>query len=224
MDIDKSTSTHTLSSTSYDNDSAPLSWVPSENLITSNSRSSTPAMEDVCDDENQQKLSVEIRKERCKGEHAEEVAAQKEEFAAMRDDSSQEADFEKQNSSSLDLSGPLDIKKSSPISTKSGFQNKHKVKGSRIDIKVFENELESAPIFRPMEQEFKDPMKYIRKIAPFIMKYGMCILVPPVGWQVFHFYYSVEVKAFLLCGKFSEVFGTDSRISWNFAVLKFRQF
>ena len=195
MDIDKNASNHILSSFSHDNDSGPPSLVPSENLILS--PSSTPATVD-CDHDNQQKLSMETGKDGCQGLQREDVAAQKEEFAAMRYDSSQEADLEKQKSPSLDLSGSLDIKNNSAIPCKSSFQNKHKVKGSRMDTKIFENELESAPIFRPMEQEFKDPMKYIRKIAPFIMKYGMCILVPPVGWQVFQYCSSVEIKVFLI--------------------------
>ena len=69
--------------------------------------------------------------------------------------------------------------------TKSNLQGRNgRTKGSRLDGNLYESELESAPTFRPMEQEFKDPMKYIRKMTPFILKYGICILVPPAGWQV----------------------------------------
>ncbi|KAF4763354.1 hypothetical protein HAV15_000627 [Penicillium sp. str.  len=40
-----------------------------------------------------------------------------------------------------------------------------------------------APTFRPTEEEFKDPVAYIQKIAPEGRKYGICRVVPPEGWQ-----------------------------------------
>jgi histone demethylase JARID1 len=40
-----------------------------------------------------------------------------------------------------------------------------------------------APTFRPTEEEFKDPEKYIRKIAPEGKKYGICRIIPPENWQ-----------------------------------------
>lgn len=43
--------------------------------------------------------------------------------------------------------------------------------------------LQEAPTFRPTEEEFRDPMEYIRKIAPEGRKYGMCKIVPPDGWK-----------------------------------------
>ncbi|GMG54068.1 unnamed protein product [Aspergillus oryzae var. brunneus] len=43
--------------------------------------------------------------------------------------------------------------------------------------------LQEAPTFRPTEEEFKDPEKYIRKIAPEGKKYGICRIIPPEGWQ-----------------------------------------
>ena len=66
----------------------------------------------------------------------------------------------------------------------SGTKRKSRVRGKKSEINAFENALEQAPVFRPMEQEFRDPMKYIKKIMPFILKFGICILVPPAGWQV----------------------------------------
>ena len=73
--------------------------------------------------------------------------------------------------------------------TTSNACRKSRSKGKKPDANAFENELEHAPTFRPMEQEFRDPMKYIRKITPFVLKYGMCILVPPAGWQVCFCFY-----------------------------------
>lgn len=43
--------------------------------------------------------------------------------------------------------------------------------------------LQDAPTFRPTEDEFKDPIEYIRKIAPEGKKYGICRIVPPENWQ-----------------------------------------
>jgi histone demethylase JARID1 len=40
-----------------------------------------------------------------------------------------------------------------------------------------------APTFRPTEEEFKDPVAYIQKIAPEGRKYGICRVIPPEGWQ-----------------------------------------
>jgi histone demethylase JARID1 len=43
--------------------------------------------------------------------------------------------------------------------------------------------LQEAPTFRPTEEEFKDPLEYIRKIAPEGRKYGICRIIPPENWQ-----------------------------------------
>ncbi|KAJ5908573.1 hypothetical protein N7495_001255 [Penicillium taxi] len=43
--------------------------------------------------------------------------------------------------------------------------------------------LPEAPTFRPTEEEFKDPVAYIQKIAPEGRKYGICRVIPPDNWQ-----------------------------------------
>lgn len=43
--------------------------------------------------------------------------------------------------------------------------------------------LPEAPIYRPTEEEFRDPMEYMRKIAPEGSKYGIVKVIPPETWN-----------------------------------------
>lgn len=40
-----------------------------------------------------------------------------------------------------------------------------------------------APTYRPTEEEFRDPMEYMRKIAPEGSKYGIVKVIPPDNWN-----------------------------------------
>lgn len=40
-----------------------------------------------------------------------------------------------------------------------------------------------APTFRPTEEEFREPMEYIRKIAPHGSKCGIAKIIPPDSWN-----------------------------------------
>ncbi|KIK29056.1 hypothetical protein PISMIDRAFT_516418 [Pisolithus microcarpus 441] len=41
-----------------------------------------------------------------------------------------------------------------------------------------------CPTFHPTSEEFKDPMTYIRSISEKAAPYGICKIVPPVGWKM----------------------------------------
>jgi [histone H3]-trimethyl-L-lysine4 demethylase len=43
--------------------------------------------------------------------------------------------------------------------------------------------LPEAPTYRPSEDEFKDPLEYIHKIAPEARRYGICRIIPPESWN-----------------------------------------
>ncbi|EJD48519.1 hypothetical protein AURDEDRAFT_183424 [Auricularia subglabra TFB-10046 SS5] len=44
--------------------------------------------------------------------------------------------------------------------------------------------LEDCPVFYPSLEEFKDPMKYMQVVGPKARDYGICKIVPPVGWKM----------------------------------------
>ena len=40
-----------------------------------------------------------------------------------------------------------------------------------------------APTFTPTEEEFRDPMEYIKSIYDKASKYGICKVIPPRDWD-----------------------------------------
>lgn len=44
-------------------------------------------------------------------------------------------------------------------------------------------DIPNAPTYYPTEDEFRDPMEYMRKIAPEGSKYGIVKVVPPKSWN-----------------------------------------
>ena len=43
--------------------------------------------------------------------------------------------------------------------------------------------LQDAPTYRPTEDEWRDPMEFMRKISPEAKEYGICKIIPPDAWN-----------------------------------------
>ncbi|UNI18527.1 hypothetical protein JDV02_004791 [Purpureocillium takamizusanense] len=43
--------------------------------------------------------------------------------------------------------------------------------------------ISDAPTYCPNEEEWRDPLEYIKKIAPEASEYGMCKIIPPDSWN-----------------------------------------
>ena len=41
-----------------------------------------------------------------------------------------------------------------------------------------------SPVFHPSEEEFRDPISYIKMISRDAAKFGLCVIVPPESWKV----------------------------------------
>ena len=42
--------------------------------------------------------------------------------------------------------------------------------------------LVEAPVLRPSQAQWANPLAYVASVAPLVSQYGACRLVPPAGW------------------------------------------
>lgn len=78
---------------------------------------------------------------------------------------------------------PLSVRRSAPLDL-STVERRGQPSAAREPVRrVRPHGLQEAPTFRPTEEEFKDPLEYIQKIAPEGQKYGICRIIPPDNWN-----------------------------------------
>ncbi|KAI0805589.1 PLU-1-domain-containing protein [Xylaria sp. FL0064] len=78
---------------------------------------------------------------------------------------------------------PLSSMQSAPLDLRS-VERRGQPTASREYVKksrLFD--LQEAPTYRPTEDEWKDPLEYVRKISPEAQAYGLCKIIPPDSWN-----------------------------------------
>ena len=55
-----------------------------------------------------------------------------------------------------------------------------------------------SPVFHPSEEEFQDPVAYIKTIRRDAEKFGVCVIVPPESWKVCFSLTSIFTTEFLI--------------------------
>jgi jmjN domain/ARID/BRIGHT DNA binding domain len=82
-----------------------------------------------------------------------------------------------------------------------------------------------APVYRPSEEEFVNPLEYIAKIRPEAERYGICKIVPPASWkppfmidsETFEFNTRIQVVSELQ----NKVSSSPEYRAWNAKYLQF---
>jgi histone demethylase JARID1 len=78
---------------------------------------------------------------------------------------------------------PISMRRAPPLDMNTVERRGHPLAVRETSKRSRPHGLQEAPTFRPSEEEFKDPMEYIRKITPEGAKYGICKVIPPDNWQ-----------------------------------------
>lgn len=64
------------------------------------------------------------------------------------------------------------------------------------------HDIPEAAVFRPTEEDFRDPMEYLHKIAPEGRKYGIVKIIPPDSWNPdFAIDTTVSFSDHIICGQ-----------------------
>jgi [histone H3]-trimethyl-L-lysine4 demethylase len=81
-------------------------------------------------------------------------------------------------------STPLSAMKSAPLDLSTVERRCRNGNGKALpEKKARPHGLQDAPTYHPTEDEWKDPMEFMRKIFKEAREYGICKIVPPESWN-----------------------------------------